>query len=327
MVWIVCLIFVEKRNTQYYTNLFNLIHTMDAISNFEELIDHLRLRGNRKRVAVVWGSDDYTQKSVMLALEAGFIEALFVGCRESVEKNKVLMRHQDHIAFINADNGDDAAEKAVEMVHRGDADILMKGMLNTDNLLRAVLNKEKGILPRGNVLTHITVAEFFSYPKLLFFTDSAVIPYPTQEQRAQQIRYISHAARCFGIECPKVALIHCSEKVQQKHFPFTAGYAELIERADKGEFGRCVVDGPMDVKCACSADAVAKKGLLSPIGGEADCLVFPDIEAGNMFYKSLTLFAHAETAAVLQGTLCPVVLPSRGDSKLSKFYSLALAAL
>ncbi len=300
---------------------------MDAIKNFEELIDHLRLRGDRKRVAVVWGSDEYTQKSVMLALEAGFIEAVFVGCREAVEQNNVLMRHQEHISFVQADDSDEAASKAVEMVHRGEADILMKGMLNTDNLLRAVLNKETGILPRGNVLTHITVASFFSYPKLLFFTDSAVIPYPTQEQRAQQIRYITYAARCFGIDTPKVALIHCSEKVQEKHFPFTAGYAELISRANDGAFGSCLVDGPMDVKCACSAEAVAKKGLQSPIGGEADCLVFPDIEAGNMFYKSLTLFAHAETAAVLQGTLCPVVLPSRGDSKLSKFYSLALAAL
>lgn len=300
---------------------------MDAIKNFEELIDHLRLRGDRKRVAVVWGSDEYTQKSVMLALEAGFIEAVFVGCREAVEQNNVLMRHKEHISFVQTDNSDEAASKAVEMVHSGEADILMKGMLNTDNLLRAVLNKETGILPRGNVLTHITVASFFSYPKLLFFTDSAVIPYPTQEQRAQQIRYITYAARCFGIDTPKVALIHCSEKVQEKHFPFTAGYAELISRANDGAFGSCLVDGPMDVKCACSAEAVAKKGLQSPIGGEADCLVFPDIEAGNMFYKSLTLFAHAETAAVLQGTLCPVVLPSRGDSKLSKFYSLALAAL
>ncbi|MBQ7420988.1 MAG: phosphate butyryltransferase [Prevotella sp.] len=300
---------------------------MEAIRNFEELIDHLRLRGDRRRVAVVWASDEWTQKSVSQALEVGFIEAIFVGCQEEVERNRVLMRHREHISFVEADSGDAAAERAVALIHEGKADILMKGMLNTDNLLRAVLNKETGILPQGNVLTHITVASFFSYPKLLFFTDSAVIPYPTQAQRAQQIRYITYAARCFGIKEPRVALIHCSEKVQAKHFPFTAGYSELIERAQTGEFGACIVDGPMDVKTACSAENMRKKGLVSPVGGEADCLVFPDIEAGNMFYKSLTLFAHAETAAVLQGTLCPVVLPSRSDSKQSKFYSLALAAL
>lgn len=300
---------------------------METIKNFDELIDFLRLRGDRRRVAIVWASDDYTQKSVSQALEVGFVDAVFVGCREIVEKNRVLMRHADHIRFVDATDSDDAARRAVQLIHSGEADILMKGMLNTDNLLREVLNKDTGILPRGHVLTHITASSFFSYPKLLFFTDSAVIPYPTQEQRAEQVKYITYVARAFGIEKPKVALIHCSEKVQEKHFPFTAGYREIIERAERGDFGLCVVDGPMDVKTACSVENMRRKGISSPVNGEADCLVFPDIEAGNMFYKSLTLFAHAETAAVLQGTLCPVVLPSRSDSNQSKFYSLALAAL
>ena len=300
---------------------------MDTIKNFDELIDFLRLRCDRKRVAIVWASDEWTQKSVSRALEVGFIDAIFVGCQREVEENKVLMRHRAHISFVPADDCDVAARRAVRLIHEGRADILMKGMLNTDNLLREVLNKETGILPKGRVLTHITAASFFSYPKLLFFTDSAVIPYPTQEQRAEQVRYITHVARAFGIEQPKVALIHCSEKVQEKHFPFTAGYRDIIAQAERGDFGSCVVDGPMDVKCACSTESLAHKGIASAVGGEADCLVFPDIEAGNMFYKSLTLFAHAETAAVLQGTLCPVVLPSRSDSKMSKFYSLALAAL
>jgi phosphate butyryltransferase len=300
---------------------------METIKNFEELIDFLRLRGDRKRVAIVWASDEWTQKSVSQALEVGFIEAIFVGCQQEVEQNKVLMRHHEHITFIPADDCHDAARRAVQMIHEDKADILMKGMLNTDDLLREVLNKETGILPKGRVLTHITAASFFSYPKLLFFTDSAVIPYPTQEQRSEQVKYITYVARAFGIEKPKVALIHCSEKVQEKHFPFTAGYHKIIEQSKQGVYGSCIVDGPMDVKCACSKESMAHKGIVNAVGGDADCLVFPDIEAGNMFYKSLTLFAHAETAAVLQGTLCPVVLPSRSDSKQSKFYSLALAAL
>ncbi len=300
---------------------------METIKNFEELIDFLRLRGDRKRVAVVWAADEQSQKSISQALEVGFVEAIFVGCQKEIEQNRVLMRHRKHIRFVDATDSDNAAHIAVAMVRNHEADILMKGMLNTDNLLREVLNRDTGILPPGRVLTHITASSFFSYPKLLFFTDSAVIPYPTQEQRGEQIKYISYVARAFGIECPKVALIHCTEKVNPKHFPFTAGYSDLIQRAARGEFGSCVVDGPMDVKTACSAENMRRKGLSSPINGEADCLVFPDIEAGNMFYKALTLFAHAETAAVLQGTLCPVVLPSRSDSKQSKFYSLALAAL
>ena len=301
--------------------------TMETIRNFEELIDHLRLRGDRKRVAVVWAADSQTQMSVSQGLEVGFIEAVFVGCREQVEANAVLMRHRDHIFFEEAADCDDAARKAVALVRDGKADILMKGMLNTDNLLRAVLNKETGILPHGRVLTHITAAEIPAYKKLLFFTDSAVIPYPTQQQRIEQVKYIAYVARAFGIEKPKIALVHCSEKVGEKHFPFTVGYKEIIDKAAAGELGACVVDGPMDVKTACSTENMRKKGLTSAINGEADGLVFPDIEAGNMFYKTVTLFCYANTAAVLQGTLAPVVLPSRSDSKMSKFYSLALAAL
>lgn len=300
---------------------------MGTIRNFEELIDHLRLRGNRRRVAVVWAADAQTQMSVSQGLEVGFIDAVFVGCREEVEANAVLMRHREHVFFEDAGDSDDAAHKAVALVREKRADILMKGMLNTDNLLRAVLNKETGILPHGRVLTHITAAEIPSYEKLLFFTDSAVIPYPTQQQRVEQVKYIAYAARAFGISKPKIALVHCSEKVDGKHFPFTSGYKDIVEMAGRGELGDCTVDGPMDVKTACSMENMQKKGLSSPVNGEADGLVFPDIEAGNMFYKTITLFCHANTAAVLQGTLAPVVLPSRSDNKMSKFYSLALAAL
>lgn len=300
---------------------------METVKNFEELIDHLRVRGNRKRVAVVWPEDEATQMSVSRALEVGFIDAMMVGCQAQCETNKVLMRHSAHITFVEASDGDDAASKAVRLVREGNADILMKGMLNTDNLLRAILNKEYGILPKGNVLTHITASEIPTYPKLLFFSDSAVIPYPTLDQRAAQIKYLAYVARAFGIPEPRIALVHCSEKVDERHFPFTVGFKELIARANEGEFGPCIVDGPMDVKTACSYKSMLKKHIDSPIKGEADALLFPDIEAANMFYKTIGLFCGASTAAVLQGTMAPVVLPSRGDSIMSKLYSLALAAL
>lgn len=300
---------------------------METIKNFDELIDHLRIRGNRKRVAVVWPEDQATQMSVSRALEVGFIDAMMVGCQAQCEANKVLMRHIDHITFVEAGDSDDAAAKAVKLVREGCGDILMKGMLNTDNLLRAILNKEYGILPKGNVLTHITASEIPAYPKLLFFSDSAVIPYPTLEQRAAQIKYLAYVARAFGITQPKIALVHCSEKVDERHFPFTVEFKDLIDRAAEGEFGSCIVDGPMDVKTACSYKSMIKKHIESPIMGEADAMLFPDIEAANMFYKTIGLFCGAATAAVLQGTMAPVVLPSRGDTIMSKLYSLALAAL
>jgi phosphate butyryltransferase len=136
-----------------------------------------------------------------------------------------------------------------------------------------------------------------------------------------------YVCRALGIEEPKISLIHCTEKVNEKYFPFTVGYREIVGMAERGEFGRCIIDGPLDLKTSVSPESMRIKGIKSPIGGDADALIFPDIEAANVFYKSITLFLGVETAGVLQGTMAPVVLPSRSDSKLCKFYSLALAAI
>ena len=300
---------------------------METIKSFEDMVIHLAQRNDRKRVAVVWAADRNSQVSVARALEIGFIEAIFVGCQAEVEANESIMRYASHVSFIPADERDEAARISVKLVRDGGADILMKGLINTDNLLHVVLNKETGILPRGHILTHITAARLPEYEKLLFFSDSAVIPYPTQDQRIQQIRYMLYVCRALGIEEPKISLIHCTEKVNEKYFPFTVGYREIVGMAERGEFGRCIIDGPLDLKTSVSPESMRIKGIKSPIGGDADALIFPDIEAANVFYKSITLFLGVETAGVLQGTMAPVVLPSRSDSKLCKFYSLALAAI
>lgn len=214
-----------------------------------------------------------------------------------------------------------AAEKAVALIRCGDADVLMKGLIGTDVLLRAILNKVSGLLPEGRVLTHLSVAEMPVYQKLLFFTDVAVIPYPTQKQRIEQVRYATDICHRLGIEEPRVALIHCAEH-GGRQFPFVEGYAVIKQMAVEGAFGKCIVDGPLDVKSACSMEALKAKGITSPINGESDVLIMPDIEAGNAFYKAMTLFAGARTAGILCGTLCPVVVPSRGDSIEAKFNSI-----
>lgn len=300
---------------------------MDAINSFEKLVSHLSSLGNRKRVAVVCASDESTQYAVARAISEGFIEAIFVGCKDEVEANADFKNLSNYISFVDAQDPDDAAAKAVQLVRDGMADVLMKGLINTDNLLRAVLNKEHGILARGNVLTHITAANIPGYPRLLFFTDPAVIPYPTQEQRVAQVTYIAELCRSFGIEQPRISLIHSSEKVNGKHFPFTEGYVEIVNNSKNGAFGSCIIDGPLDVKTSCCKESMDKKGIKSPIDGAADALIFPDIEAGNVFYKTITLFCGAETAGMLVGPMAPVVLPSRSDSKTCKYYSLALATI
>lgn len=300
---------------------------MEAIDNFKKMERLLLRRDVRKRVGIVWAADAATREAVGMALEKGFVEAVFIGCRHEAMADSALSPYGKRISFVDADDADQAAAIAAKMAKNKEIDIIMKGMLNTDNLLRAFLNKETGILPKGSVLTHITAAQIPSYKKLLLFTDAAVIPYPTDAQRLVQVRLVASMARSLGVECPKIALIHCSEKPNPRHFPFTEDYIRLREMAQRGELGKCIVDGPLDVKTACNRAAMEKKQIHSPINGEADALVFPDIDSANVFYKTITLFGGASTAGLLVGLDVPVVLPSRGDSPASKLCSLELASL
>ena len=294
---------------------------MKAIENFEELIAYLSGGFEPKRVAVVCPYDDGTQEAVERAMEAGFIKPIFVG------DPKLIGPAMKEVTRLKATDEVDAAAKAVQLVHEGMADVLMKGLLNTDDLLRAVLNKQTGILQEGRIVTHLTCAELPEYDKLLFMSDVAVIPQPTEEQRKQQLKYLLRLCRSFGIKEPGVALVNCSEKVDEKHFPHTVEYKRLIDEVAKGKYGECIVDGPLDLKTSLSGKAVRKKGLHSPLRGHADALIFPDIQSGNVFYKTITLFCRATTAAVLAGPDVPVVLTSRADDADSKFYSLALACI
>ena len=272
------------------------------IKNFEELKDQLRSCDVPRRIAAVCANDEATRIALKQAQELGIAQPVYF----------------DH------DIPAEAAAQAVAAVRRGEADVLMKGLIGTDQLLRAILNKDTGLLPPGNVLTHMAVAEIPNYPKMLFFTDAAVIPYPTHEQRIQQVRYAADICRNMGIEEPRIALIHCAEH-GGKQFPFVDGYADIRQMAEAGDFGSCLVDGPMDIKCACSLHALESKGMQSPLNGEADVVVLPDIEAGNVFYKSLTFFCQSRTAGILCGTQCPVIVPSRGDSPETKLNSILFA--
>jgi len=278
---------------------------MDTIKTLNDMVAFLQRRGDRKRVAVVCAQDAATRYAVEKASEMGFVEPL----------------------YIDSDDKDEAAREAVRLVRTGEADILMKGLINTDNLLRAILNKETGILRPGRVLTHVAVAEIPKYEKLLFFTDAAVIPVPTKEQRRQQVSYMAYVCHALGIAEPRISLIHCAEKVSEKTFPYTKDYLDIIAESQTGKYGRCIIDGPLDLKTSLDSVSLREKGIHSVIDGQADALIFPDIVAGNVFYKTLTLFAYAKTAGVLQGTTCPCVVSSRSDSPESKYYSLALAAI
>lgn len=304
-----------------------IISKMQATQNFRTLISNLSSMNIRKKVALVCPNDSHTEYVINRSLEEGIADFLLVtGGTKADFVCGLAEKYPDRVSIFEAENPDAAAAMAVQIVRDGKADVLMKGTLNTDNLLRAVLNKEHGLLEKGKVMTHVTVAQIPSYNKLLVFSDAAVIPRPTEEQFDAILGYVVEVCRNLGQTSPKVALIHCTEKVNEK-FPHTISYQKLISKAKDGVYGDVEVDGPMDVKTACDADSGAIKGIASPVVGNADALIFPNIESGNVFYKTITLFAEAQTAGMLYGTTAPIVVASRADSGESKFYSLAVACL
>lgn len=301
---------------------------MNPIVNLKTLPERLRSLGQRVIVAVASPADAHTEEVIERSVCEGFADFILTAVEGKQDiAEQLAARHPQQIKIIKASDDDDAARKAVLEVRERRADVLMKGSLNTDNLLRAVLNKEQGILVKGSVLTHIAVAEIPRINRLMLFSDAAVIPFPTTEQLDAVMTYITKTWRSLtGGSCPRVALTHCTEKTSDK-FPITIAYQAIKQYAQEGKYGEVCVDGPMDVKTACDAESGAIKGISSPVVGNADILIFPDIEAGNTFYKTITFFANATVAGMLDGTTAPVVVTSRADSADSKFYSLAVACM
>lgn len=297
-------------------------NTMEAIRNFNQLTRHIIDNGKRKRIAVACPHDSHSADAIKLATERGI--ATFTLFGDEAKMRGLGCFDNLPVTMVHEPDCDRAAALAVKAIRDGEADILMKGSINTDNILKAILNKEQGILPKGNVLSHVTVMEVPGREKLIFMSDVAVIPYPSFEQKQQMIRYVLKCCRDFGIERPKLGLIHFTEKVNPK-FPNSTDYVQLAAMARDGEFGDCVLDGPIDVRTAFDDETARIKGINSPLGGDADGLIFPNIESGNVFYKTMTYFCHAEIAGVVLGAQCPVVIASRGDSIVSKYSSIALA--
>lgn len=299
---------------------------MVPVSTFSDLLLQLKNLPAKKRIAVVCPYDESTVEAVSRCLSQQLASFALIGTPDKLLSLPDNIKNNSAVRILETDTDVDAATIATTMARNGETDVIMKGLIGTDSLLKAVLNKQTGILPPGRVLTHLSVAQIPGYHKLLFFSDVAVIPYPTMEQRREIINYDLATCRKLGIKKPNVALIHFTEKVNPK-FPNSTDYVQLISEANQGDFGSVVMGGPMDVKTACDLHSAQVKGIQSDICGNADLLIFPNIESGNTFYKTISVFGGATIAGMLQGTMVPVVLSSRSDSADSKFYSLALACI
>lgn len=298
---------------------------MEIIRNFKQLVNHLKNADTKKRMAVACPHDSHSVEAIERAMKEGIADFILFGDKDKILSFPCFADKAD-LKIVDIKDNDEAAAAAVKAIKDKEADILMKGSINTDNILRAILNKEHGILPKGNVLSHVTVVEIPGHDKLMFMTDVAVIPYPTLEQRVQMMKYLLATCRSFGIECPKIGLVHFTEKVNQK-FQNSLDYVELKNMCEAGEFGKAIIDGPLDFRTVFDKEALDIKGIKSPIDGDGDGVMFPNIESGNICYKALTYFAKAELAGLVMGAMCPVVVASRGDSVDSKFYSIAMACL
>ncbi len=300
---------------------------MHPIRKLDEIAERLKSKNKKYRIAVALAEDSNTFNAVHRAVKEGFAIAQMIGNPEKIqalcEENKA---NRADFEIIPAQNEIEALQIAVEMVKTNKADVLMKGLVGTDKFLRAVLDKSKGLMKAGKVMSYVCAIEVPDYHKLMFISDTAVLTFPELKERKIMIDYTVDMARRFGIEEPKVALISATEKVTPS-MPSTIDDALLSKMADRGQIQHCIVDGPMDVFIACDAESARIKGVNSPVAGDADALIFPSLESCNAFYKGLMLFGKGELAGLIQGTEKPVVVMSRSESEKSKFYCIALACL
>lgn len=296
------------------------------ITKLSQLIDVLKT-GPVKKLVVACGDDPHTIGAVARAVKTGSIQALMVGNEAAIKK--VASEHSIDPAIFEIVPEPDkrkAVKLAVKMVHEKKGDYLMKGLLDTAEYMRAILDKEEGLIPPGKTLSHVTVIEVATYPKLLIVSDVAVLPNPDLSQKVAMVNYCVETAHCLKNDTPKVAMIAAVEKVNPKLLSTLEG-AVISKMAERNQISGCIVDGPMALDVAINKESADIKGVKSPVAGDADILIFHDLEAGNAFFKSLTYFANARLAALVAGTSVPCVLTSRGDPEESKFYSVVLGAL
>jgi len=292
----------------------------------QEIIEAARKAG-KKRVAVAAAHEESALEAVVDAAKHGLIEPILIGDTAEIKRLAQAMQ-ADVSGFTLIEEKDfaKAAAKAVELVKSGQADMLMKGVLDTSILLKAVLNKELG-LNTGRLTSHVAVMEVPTYHKLLIVTDAAINISPDIAGKLDIITNAVQVSKALGVDTPKVALLAAVEKVNYEKMPCTADAAIITQMNRRGQLKGCIVDGPLALDNAISAESAKIKKIVSDVAGEADILVAPNIESGNILYKALLDLGQAKGACIVVGAAKPVVLTSRADTAETKLASIALAAL
>lgn len=295
------------------------------IKSFNEIIEKVKSKEIRK-VAVAVAQDEPVLEAIRDAKKNGIANAILVGDAEQIEAiAKKIDMDLTQFEVVNVKDIKEATAEAVKLVSEGKAEMLMKGLVDTATFLRAVLNKEHG-LRSGKLMSHVAVFETGTIDRLLFLTDVAFNVFPSVDEKAQIIDNAVLVAEAVGVDHPNVVPV-CAVEVVNKNMPNTQDAQELTQRNERGEIKNCNVFGPLALDNAISEEAAHHKNISHPVAGKADILLMPNIEAGNIMYKTLTYTTNSKNGGILVGTSAPVVLTSRADSSDTKMYSIALASL
>ncbi|MGB9780737.1 phosphate butyryltransferase [Caldanaerobacter sp.] len=291
---------------------------------FAELYEHVK-NLPPKVIAVAQAADEDVLEAIKEAHEKGIVRAILVGDKEKIERiaSSIGMSLKDH-EIVEAKSNLDACREAVRLVNEGKADILMKGLVQTAEILKVVLDKEIG-LRTGRTLSHVAVFES-PYERLILLTDAAMNIAPDLKVKIDIILNAIDVAKQIGIDAPRVAILGAVETVNPD-MQATLDAAILSKMSERGQIKGAIIDGPLALDNALSIEAARHKGIVSPVAGNADILVVPDIEAGNILYKAITYIAQREIAGIIMGAKKPIVLTSRADSSDAKFNSIMLASL
>ena len=298
-----------------------------GISSLEELRERASgATGRRPSVAVAAAHEEHVIGAVVRAVRAGMVDAILIG-REGEVRDLLAGQGEDpeRYRIVDRDSDVECVETAVALVRGGEADVLMKGIVETRDFMRGVVDREHG-LRTGRLLSTIGIFEVPGYPKLLSVCDVAITPMPSLDGKRQIVEECVECLHALGIDEPKVAMLSAAEQVNPKVLG-SEDAAELARMQRDGEIGGCVVDGPISFDLATSPEAARIKHYESPVAGQADLIVVPDLVSGNVLAKSLMGFGGATVAGLVLGASAPIVLTSRSAGVEDKLNSIALAAL
>lgn len=296
-----------------------------VINNFNQLIKKVSNFEETRKVAVVVAEDEHTLEAVFKANKKRIVDPILIGNKEKI---KEILDRKNYILndefIIGVENDRDAAYKAVELVNMNKADFIMKGKIQTADLLRAVVDKEKGIRT-DRLMSHFAILEIPTYHKLLVITDGGMVMYPSLEEKKQIIQNAVDVMLSLDYKEPKIGVLTAVEKVNPK-MPETVDAAELKEMNENGEIKNCIVEGPISYDLSMNKESAETKGFHSPVVGDVDILLTSNITAGNTLAKSLIYSGNSKMAGFIVGAKVPVVLTSRGSSTEEKYLSLVLSA-